>query len=87
MSDLPIYATLPELRARLAAHSAVVLMAPPGAGKTTGVPPVLLDELWLQRRAILILEPRRLAARAACARMAHMLGDEIGGLVGYRIRF
>lgn len=87
MRDLPIYATLPELRARLAAHSAVVLMAPPGAGKTTGVPPVLLDEPWLQGRTILILEPRRLAARAACARMAHMLGDEVGGLVGYRIRF
>lgn len=87
MSGLPIDAVLPELRAALAAHPAVVLQAPPGAGKTTIVPLALLDEPWLAGRSILMLEPRRLAARAACARMSTLRGEQPGQTVGYRIRF
>lgn len=87
MSGLPIDAVLPELRDALAAHPAAVLQAPPGAGKTTIVPPALLDEPWLAGRSILILEPRRLAARAACARMSALRGEQPGQTVGYRIRF
>ncbi len=85
--SLPIYEILPSLKKTLAAHAAVVLQAPPGAGKTTIVPTALLDETWLTKRSILILEPRRLAARAAAARMAHLLGESVGETVGYRIRF
>ncbi|MDX1251281.1 MAG: ATP-dependent helicase HrpB [Gammaproteobacteria bacterium] len=84
---LPIEDTLPELLRALAAHPAVVLQAPPGAGKTTRVPLALLDEPWLQGRSIVMLEPRRLAARAACARMADLLGEKAGQTVGYRVRF
>jgi len=87
MSGLPIDNVLPELRAALATRTAVVLQAPPGAGKTTVVPLALLDEPWLAGRTILILEPRRLAARAACARMAQLLREAPGETVGYRIRF
>ena len=83
---LPIEDALPALRMALAGHGAAVLQAPPGAGKTTRVPLALLEEPWLSGRRILMLEPRRLAARAAAARMADTLGDEPGGLVGYRIR-
>ncbi len=84
---LPVDEILPSLRQSLAAHQAVVLQAPPGAGKTTHVPLALLNEPWLAGRSILILEPRRLAARAACARMAQLLGESAGQTVGYRIRF
>jgi ATP-dependent helicase HrpB len=87
MDRLPIDDALPELRQSLAAHQAVVLQAPPGAGKTTHVPLALLNEPWLAGRSILMLEPRRLAARAACARMAQLLGESAGQTVGYRIRF
>ncbi|GAB6042140.1 ATP-dependent helicase HrpB [Endothiovibrio diazotrophicus] len=87
MSALPIDDVLPELHRRIAEHSALVLQAPPGAGKTTGVPPALLDAPWLDGRSILILEPRRLAARAAAARMAELLGEPVGERVGYRVRF
>ena len=84
---LPIEPLLPELRALLRRRSALVLQAPPGAGKTTRVPLALLDEPWLACRSILLLEPRRLAARAAAARMAALLGEAVGRTVGYRIRF
>ncbi|BAV34222.1 ATP-dependent helicase [Sulfuricaulis limicola] len=87
MDRLPIDDALPELRATLAANAAVVLQAPPGAGKTTHVPLALLNEPWLAGRSILILEPRRLAARAACARMSTLRGESPGQTVGYRIRF
>ncbi len=87
MNALPIDAAIPELRAALARHRAVVLQAPPGAGKTTGVPPALLNEDWLGGAGILMLEPRRLAARAAAARMAGLRGEEVGDTVGYHIRF
>jgi len=85
--SLPIEEVLPELRAKLAAHSSVVLQAPPGAGKTTLVPLALLDEPWLRGRSIVMLEPRRLAARAAAARMSQLRAEAIGETVGYRIRF
>jgi ATP-dependent helicase HrpB len=87
MNSLPIVEVLPPLRADLARCAAVVLQAPPGAGKTTLVPPALLDEPWLAGRRILLLEPRRLAARAAAARMAENFGQAVGETVGYRIRF
>ena len=84
---LPIEAALPAIRTALGQFTALVLQAPPGAGKTTRVPLALLDEPWLAGRTILLLEPRRLAARAAAARMASLLGESVGQTVGYRIRF
>ena len=84
---LPIDAALPGLTAALAADEAAVLVAPPGAGKTTRVPLVLIDEPWAKDNKILMLEPRRLAARAAAARMAATLGEQVGDTVGLRVRF
>src|ERR1700709_1734870 len=84
---LPIDAALPELTAALRMRNAAVLVAPPGAGKTTRVPLVLANEPWTAGRKIIVLEPRRLAARAAAARMAEALGEAVGGTVGYRVRF
>ena len=91
-SPLPIDAALPELTAALRARNTAVLVAPPGAGKTTRVPLVLAEEAWaaanaLKRRRILVLEPRRLAARAAAERMAKTLGEKVGETVGLRVRF
>lgn len=85
-SALPIDAVLPALRAALAARHEAVLEAPPGAGKTTRVPLALLDEPWLAGQTIVMLEPRRLAARAAAERLAAELGEKVGETVGYRIR-
>ncbi|MDI3470133.1 MAG: ATP-dependent helicase HrpB [Pseudolabrys sp.] len=84
---LPIDEALAPLTTALAANACAVLVAPPGAGKTTRVPLVLADEPWAKDRKILVLEPRRLAARAAAARMAATLGEKIGGTVGLRVRF
>lgn len=86
-SALPIAAVLPDLQTALRRAPALVLQAPPGAGKTTQVPLALLDAPWLAGRSIVLLEPRRLAARAAAARMAEQLGEPVGATVGYRIRF
>ncbi|MFZ2076965.1 MAG: ATP-dependent helicase HrpB, partial [Xanthobacteraceae bacterium] len=90
-SPLPVDVALPELTAALHANNAAVLVAPPGAGKTTRVPLVLAAEPWAQLSGqstrILVLEPRRLAARAAAARMAHNLGEAVGETVGLRVRF
>ncbi|MFC4811188.1 ATP-dependent helicase HrpB, partial [Paenibacillus sp. GCM10023250] len=83
---LPIDALLPELRAALAERTSAVLVAAPGAGKTTRVPLALLDAPWLAGRRILMLEPRRLAARSAARFMAASLGEAVGGTVGYRVR-
>jgi ATP-dependent helicase HrpB len=83
--DLPIDAVLPELIAALRAHLRVVLQAPPGAGKTTRVPLAMLDA-GIVSGTILMLEPRRLAARAAAERMAATLGEDVGQTVGYRVR-
>jgi ATP-dependent helicase HrpB len=83
----PIAEVLPELLTKLQAHPRLVLEAPPGAGKTTQVPPALLDAPWLAGRKILVLEPRRIAARAAAEFMAGQRGERVGETVGYRIRF
>ncbi|WP_322110886.1 ATP-dependent helicase HrpB [Steroidobacter gossypii] len=83
---LPIQAALPELRQTLAQHRNVVLQAPPGAGKSTGVPLALLPESWRGDGRIVMLEPRRLAARAVATRMAQTLGEAVGRTVGYRTR-
>jgi ATP-dependent helicase HrpB len=86
-TPLPIDAVLDELARTLAKSNAAVLVAPPGAGKTTRVPLALLDEPWLKGKKIIMLEPRRIAARASAERMAHTLGERVGETVGYRIRF
>jgi ATP-dependent helicase HrpB len=86
LNALPIQEALPRLHAALAAHRAVVLRAPPGAGKSTGVPLGLLDAAWLGKRKIVMLEPRRLAARAVATRMATQLQEPVGRTVGYRTR-
>jgi ATP-dependent helicase HrpB len=83
---LPIEQAIPEIRQALLGGNRLVLVAPPGAGKTTLVPLALLDEPWLGDRMIIMLEPRRLAARNAAARMAAILGEKTGDTVGYRIR-
>ncbi|QDZ02206.1 ATP-dependent helicase HrpB [Nitratireductor mangrovi] len=86
LPDLPVVECLPALRAALAGDGAAVLVAPPGAGKTTLVPLALLGEAWLGDGIILLLEPRRLAARAAARRMAVLLGENTGETVGYVMR-
>jgi ATP-dependent helicase HrpB len=86
-APLPIDAATPDLVAALARGTTAVLVAPPGAGKTTRVPLVLAAEPWAVDKKILVLEPRRLAARAAAARMAKTLGEKVGDTVGYRVRF
>lgn len=86
MSSLPIDAVLPTLFKALHDRNEVVLQAPPGAGKTTRVPLALLEQQWLAGQTIVMLEPRRLAARAAAERMARELGESVGKTVGYRIR-
>lgn len=86
MISLPIDAALPALRQALQTRDEAVLEAPPGAGKTTRVPLALLHEPWLAGQTILMLEPRRLAARAAAERLASELGEQVGQTVGYRIR-
>ncbi len=83
---LPIHALLGEIRTTLECSSRLILQAPPGAGKTTAVPLALLDEPWLEDKKILMLQPRRLAARTAAERMAEMLGERVGERVGYHIR-
>lgn len=84
--SLPIAPLLPELLATLGRAGAAVLEAPPGAGKSTGAPLALLEAPWLAGRQILMLEPRRLAARAIATRMADLRGEQVGGTVGYRTR-
>ena len=86
MDSLPVDEALPRLKEALAARNAAVLVAPPGAGKTTRVPLALLDAPWLKGRKIVMQEPRRLAARAAARRMAATLGEQVGETVGYRVR-
>jgi ATP-dependent helicase HrpB len=85
-ADLPIEPLIPELRRTLDSSMTLVLQAPPGAGKTTRVPLALLDQPWLAGQRLIVLEPRRLAARAAARRMADLLGEPVGETVGYRMR-
>ena len=84
---LPIEELLPQLVATLAKHPSVIVQAPPGAGKTTRVPLALLEAPWLGNKKIIMLEPRRLAARTAARFMAKSLGERVGQTVGYRVRF
>jgi ATP-dependent helicase HrpB len=86
-TPLPIDAVLDQLARTLADNNAAVLVAPPGAGKTTRVPLALLDAPWLKGKKIIMLEPRRIAARASAERMAHTIGERVGETVGYRVRF
>jgi ATP-dependent helicase HrpB len=86
VEPLPIDDALPALRAALAAHANAVLVAPPGAGKTTRAPLALLDEPWAKGKRLILLEPRRLAARAAAARMAATLSEKVGETIGLRVR-
>ncbi len=86
VSDLPVVSVLTDLGVALADQRAAVLVASPGAGKTTVVPLWLLDQSWLNGGRIVMLEPRRLATRAAARRMAALLGEEVGGTVGYQTR-
>jgi ATP-dependent helicase HrpB len=85
--QLPILDVIPQLREKLLHHSIVILQAPPGAGKSTLLPLELLHEPWLNEKKMIMLEPRRLAARSVAARMANLLDDELGNTVGYRVRF
>src|SRR5712664_2622549 len=87
MDSLPVDEALPRLKQALQSRNAAVLVAPPGAGKTTRVPLALLDAPWLENRKIIVLEPRRIAARASAERMAHTLGERVGETVGSRVRF
>jgi len=86
-TPLPIDAVLNDLSCTLEANNAAVLVAPPGAGKTTRVPLALLDAPWAKDKKIIVLEPRRIAARASADRMAKSLGERAGETVGYRVRF
>jgi ATP-dependent helicase HrpB len=83
---LPVLAVLPQVQAALASNQPVALVAPPGAGKTTAVPPALLGEDWAKRGKLILLSPRRLAARAAAERMAEQMGEAVGQTIGYRTR-
>lgn len=86
LPELPVSHVLPDIGRALAEHGRAVLSAPPGAGKTTLVPLHLLDQPWRGDGRIILLEPRRLAARAAAGRMASLLGEQVGDTVGYRMR-
>ena len=86
-TPLPIDAVLDDLARTLERNNAAVLVAPPGAGKTTRVPLALLDAPWARAKKIIVLEPRRIAARASAERMAKTLGERAGETVGYRVRF
>ncbi len=85
-TGLPLLPYLPEISSLLESRRALVLSAEPGAGKSTLVPPYLMEEAWMRGRAILMLEPRRLAAAAVAARIAELLGEPVGGRAGYRVR-
>jgi ATP-dependent helicase HrpB len=85
--DLPVISLLPELKERLLSENTLLVNASPGAGKSTIIPLTLLEESWLGNQKIIMLEPRRIAARTIAERMASLLGEEVGETVGYRIRF
>ncbi|WP_134683331.1 ATP-dependent helicase HrpB [Brevibacillus migulae] len=86
MSTLPIHTVLPDIKKMLESSRNGILVAEPGAGKTTQVPLELMNEPWLEGRKILVLEPRRLAARSAARYMASSLGEQVGDSIGYRIK-
>lgn len=84
--NLPVKDIIPKIRQTLKTDNKLIVSAPPGAGKSTLIPLVLFEETWLNNQKILILEPRRLAARMIASRMAALLGEHVGQTVGYRIR-
>jgi ATP-dependent helicase HrpB len=86
MQDLPIYEVLPRIKQTLSEKNTLILEAPPGAGKSTVVPISLLDEPWLDDKIIIMLEPRRVAARMVASQMARLLGEKVGQRVGYQIK-
>jgi len=86
MHELPVAAVIPQIKTNLLQNNRLVLQAPPGSGKTTLVPLALLEQPWIEEKKIIMLEPRRLAARNAAARMAYLLGEKVGERVGYQIR-
>ncbi|AFV97284.1 hypothetical protein B649_04850 [Candidatus Sulfuricurvum sp. RIFRC-1] len=86
MNTLPIHEVIRDIRSTLVSYNRLILQAPPGAGKTTAVPLALLDEPWLKEKQIIMLEPRRIAARSSASRMAQLLGEKVGMRVGYQIR-
>ncbi len=85
--DLPITEVIPNIKEKLAAHNTLILNAPPGAGKSTLLPLALFEETWLKGQKIIMLEPRRLAAKTIANRLSDLLGEQVGQTVGYRIRF
>nr|MBA3706889.1 ATP-dependent helicase HrpB [Bacteroidota bacterium] len=87
IDQLPIIEIIPEIKNSLSLHNTIILQAPPGAGKSTILPLQLLDEKWLKGKKILMLEPRRLAARAVASRMSVLINEPVGTTVGYRVRF
>ena len=87
LPQLPVLEIVEELKAQLTLGNQAILQAPPGAGKSTLLPLALLNEPWLLNQKIIVLEPRRLAARAVAARMASLLGEPVGKTIGYRVRF
>ncbi|HIP29242.1 MAG TPA: ATP-dependent helicase HrpB [Sulfurospirillum arcachonense] len=86
MKNLPINEVIPEIKSKLYKHTKLILQAPPGAGKSTVVPISFLDEPWLKDKIIIMLEPRRVAARMVATRMAQSLGEEVGQRVGYQVK-
>jgi ATP-dependent helicase HrpB len=82
----PVHEILPDLKQSFLTHNQIILQAPPGAGKSTIIPLALLDEPWLENKKIIILEPRRVAARSVALRMASLLGEDIGKCVGYHVK-
>jgi ATP-dependent helicase HrpB len=86
MQDLPIYDVLPKLKQTALTSQTLILEAPPGAGKSTVVPISFLDEPWLEDKMIIMLEPRRVAARMVASQMANLLGEKVGQRVGYQIK-
>jgi len=85
--ELPVAEIIVEVQEKLTQNNTLIVQAPPGAGKSTLLPLALLNQPWLGKQKIIMLEPRRLAARAIAMRMASMLGEEVGNTIGYRIRF
>jgi len=85
--DFPIQEIIPEVKQKLETNTVIVLQAPPGAGKSTILPLQLLNEKWLSNKKIIMLEPRRLAARSVAERMAQLLNETAGQTIGYRVRF
>ena len=85
--DLPVVEVIPDIQEKLLTETTLIVKAPPGAGKSTLVPLTLMEEVWLKGQKILMLEPRRLAAKTIATRMADLLEEKVGESVGFRIRF